>query len=297
VDPGRRAHYGAFYGMTHHQPVAIVWGNCQAESMRVLLAGSPSWPLPTVRVPPVHELVREDLTSLAALLPHVALLVTQPVRPGYRGLPIGTDEIVASLPPGARVVRWPVFRYVGLQPYAAIVRHPVDPAIDPPVVPYHDLRTLARAAGRPQGPPAGAAALRAVAHASLSELRRREGGTDVSVSDIVNSAGARAAHTLNHPGNPVLIALARRVQTFLGLPSDAEDPGRELLGGIQSPLEPGVVAALGLDVAPRPAWTVHGRIVEPGEIEDAQRRWYADNPGVVEGGMRRHADRIAVLGL
>ncbi|MHA6795513.1 WcbI family polysaccharide biosynthesis putative acetyltransferase [Pseudonocardia bannensis] len=57
MDAGRRAHYGEFYdgpGPTD-RPLAVVHGNCQAESMRVLLAGSPTFSCPTVRVPRVQE--------------------------------------------------------------------------------------------------------------------------------------------------------------------------------------------------------------------------------------------------
>jgi hypothetical protein len=297
MEPGRCAHYGDFYRAEVHEPVAVVWGNCQAESIRVLLDASPTFGLRTVRVPPVHELVLGDLGPLAALLPHVAILVSQPVRDGYRGLPIGTSEMAARLTTGATVVRMPIVRYVGLHPYAAIIRHPSDPAAVPPVVPYHDLRSLAMAADRPRGRRPEPATLRAVAAASVAELARREGGTDVAVSDLLLPSGAGAAHTLNHPGNPVLLGLARRVQGFLGRPGDAADPGRELLGSISAPVEAAVTAALRLDAPPTTTWTVEGRPVEPQDVHDAHLRWYRDHPAWVQAGLGRHADRMTVLGL
>jgi hypothetical protein len=297
MEPDRRAHYGDFYRLDVHQPVAVVWGNCQAESLRVLLAGSPTFGLPTVRVPPVHELEADDLGPLAALLPHVAVLVAQPVRDGYRDLPIGTGELAARLAPDAAVVRVPIVRYVGLHPWSAIIRHRSAPAGVPPVVPYHDLRTLARAAGRPRGPAPAPAALRSVAAASVAELARREGGTDVAVSDLLLPAGASAAHTLNHPGNPILVALARRVQAFLGRPGDAADPGRELLGSIEAPVETPVAEALGLDIRPGATWTVDGVAVEPGTVHDAHLGWYRDHPQWIEAGLARHAERMTMLGL
>jgi hypothetical protein len=297
MEPGRRAHYGDFYRADVHEPVAVVWGNCQAESLRVRLAGSPTFGLPTVRVPPVHELEADDLAPLAALLPHVAVLVAQPVRDGYRDLPIGTGELAARLAPDAAVVLVPIVRYVGLHPWSAIIRHPSAPAAVPPVVPYHDLRTLARAAGRPRGPTAGPAALRSVAAASVAELARREGGTDVAVSDLLLPAGAGAAHTLNHPGNPILLGLARRVQAFLGRPADAADPGRDLLDAITAPVEAPVAEALGLDIPPTTAWVVEGAPVDPGTVHDAQLGWYRDHPQWVEAGLVRHAERMTMLGL
>ena len=88
VDPGeaargRRLHYGEFYGLRplppdDGRPLVVVHGNCQAESLRVLLAGS----LRSVRVPPVHELERDDLPHLRRTLAHASVLLSQPVRPG-----------------------------------------------------------------------------------------------------------------------------------------------------------------------------------------------------------------------
>jgi hypothetical protein len=265
----------------------------------VLLAGSPGLPFPAVRIPPVHELTAADLGPLGDLLARTALLVSQPVRDGYRGLPIGTDEIAAGLAPGARVLRVPVIRHLGLHPYCALVRHPADPALAPPVVPYHDLRTLTAAAGRP--PPAAAPGpdvLRAVAESSVAEQARRERAhCDVEVADLLIGLGTRAAHTINHPGNPVLIELARRVQDALGHPVDASDPGRTLLGGIRAPLEPAVLDALALDAPPRPHWVVDGEPVADAVVRAAQLNWYDDHPGWVAAGLERHAERITLLGL
>lgn len=306
MDPARRAHYGDFYDGTGGTgdtagtgPIAFVHGNCQAESLRVLLAGSTTFPYPTVRVPPVHELTADDLVPLRALLRRTAVLVAQPVRDDYRDLPVGTSQVAALLPPGARVLRVPVIHHTALHPWSALVRHPSDPSAVPPVVPYHDLRTLAAAAGRVRsGATPDATALLAVAADSVAELRRREQQqTDVGVSDLLMAFGADAAHTLNHPGNPVLVALARRVQEALAVPVDATDPGRVLLGGIRAPLEESVVDALGLDTAPRDHWLVDDVAVSPEEIDAEQSAWYATHPQWVEAGVQRHAQRLELLGL
>lgn len=300
MDSARRAHYGGFYDdLSDSEPVAIVHGNCQAESLRVLLAASPSFPYPTVRLPPVHELCADDLPPLRALLRRTAVLLSQPVRDDYRDLPIGTGQLAELLPRDARVLRFPVIRHSGLHPWSAIVRHPSDRSVVPPVVPYHDLRTLAVAAGRPRprGRPA-AGALRAASMDSVAELARRERLTaDVGVSDLLMRFGIEAAHTLNHPGNPVLVALARRVQQALDLPVDATDPGRPLLGGIRAPLEEPVIDALGLDAEPQPDWLVDGLPVSPADVEEEQSRWYATHPQWVEAGLVRHAGRMQRLGL
>jgi len=298
VDPGRRAHYADFYdGPPGDAPLALVHGNCQAGSLRVLLDGSPTFPYRAVRMPPVHELTADDLPALYALLPRTALLVSQPVRDGYRDLPLGTAELAAGLPRGAQVLRWPVIRYAGLHPYTVIVRHPSDMSAVPPGVPYHDLRTLALAAGVGRAVPPGPAALRDAAAMSIDELGRRERTTtDVGVSDVLAGLGVEAAHTLNHPGNPVLVTLARRVQGAAGVPVDAADPGRVLLGGVRAPLEAPVLDALGLAASPRPHWLVDGHPVDDADVRTAQLAWYATHAAWVEAGLRRHAGRMALLG-
>lgn len=298
MDPGRRRHYADFYdGPPGTGPVTVVLGNCQAESLRVLLDTSADRDQPPVRIPPVHELTADDLRPLHRLLARTAVLLSQPVRDDYRDLPVGTAQLAAALPRGARVLRWPVIRHTGLHPYAAIVRHPSDMAAVPPVVPYHDLRTLAVAAGHSGVPEHEAAALRAAAAASVAELARRERATDVGVSDVLAAFGARAAHTLNHPGNAVLRTLAHRVQEALGRPVDAADPDRALLGGIRAPLTAPVIDALGLDADPREHWLVDGAPVADADVRAAQLPWYAANPRWVEAGVTRHAERMRLLGL
>lgn len=288
----RRQHYADFYDGpgSDGRPLGLVHGNCQAEALRVVLAGSPGLPWQLVRVPPVHELMTEDLPVLGALLARATLLVAQPVRDGYRGLPLGTAEVAARLAPGASVVRVPIVRDTAVHPWQAIVRVP--DGAEPPVVPYHDLRTLTGLAPVDADLPAAAGASRA-------ELARREArDCDVAVSDLLPSFGVAAVHVLNHPGNGVLVALARRVQEALGVPVDVADPGRVLLGGVRAPLERGVLEALGFDVAQvREHWLVGGRPVDASTVVEAQRAWYATRPDVVAEGLRRYADRLTLLGL
>jgi len=287
----RREHYRDFYddAVRDERPLGLVYGNCQAEALRVLLEGSPTFPWQLVRMPPVHELTAEDLDPLRRLLAASTLLVAQPVKDGYRGLPLGVAEVAGALAPGAQVVRWPVVFYSGLFPWQALVR--VTDDVDPPGVPYHDLRTLT---GRTPDDPD----LAAVAERSIAELARRERDTDVGVADLVRGAGAGAVHTLNHPGNELLVALARRVQATVGAPEDAAEPGRVLLGGVRSPLEPEVLAALGLDPSlAREHWLVGGEPVDPSGIVEVQAAWYAERPDAVAAGLSRYAGEFALLGL
>lgn len=295
---GRRLHYGEFYGLRDlpddDRPLVTVVGNCQAESLRVLLAASGQ--VRAVRVPPVFELDADDTALLNALLGHTDLLVTQPVRDDYRGLPLGTAQLARAVPATARTVLVPAFRYAGLYPWQAVVRSVHG---DPPVVPYLDLRTVVEAATGRRPTAAPAEGIRAVARASLATLTERERRHDTVVaSDLVVPAGADAAHAVNHPGNTVLIGTARRVQERAGLPVDATDPGRILLREVFAPLEEQVVDALGLDAgAVRPTWTVRGEPLDPEAVRQVHLEWLAERPDVVDATLERHAPTLQALGL
>ncbi|PRY11725.1 WcbI family polysaccharide biosynthesis putative acetyltransferase [Kineococcus rhizosphaerae] len=302
---GRRRHYAHFYGLApvtrDDRPLVLVHGNCQAESVRVLL-DFPASPVRTVRVPPVHELTADDLPHLHALLEQVDVVVSQPVRDGYRDLPVGTAEVVAAGARRPRLVVVPVVRWAALHPFQVIVRSPA--AGEPPVVPYHDLRVLAQAAGRPPLPEVPApAAVRAVRELSVGELaRRHEAHGSLPVTDLLLAAGAAATHTVNHPGNDVLRGLAGRVLGALGVEADVPDPGRTLLDSIHTPVAPQVLDALGLAPAAGSTsgpgaqdWLVHGERVPQDVVRAEHLRWYGEHPGVAEAGLVRHAAAYEAL--
>ncbi|MCZ0729865.1 WcbI family polysaccharide biosynthesis putative acetyltransferase [Mycolicibacterium iranicum] len=306
-DIGRRKHYGVFYGEgaapPDDRPLWLVVGNCQAEALRQVLDAVPDRPYRTVRIPPAHEIGLSDLPYLDTLLATSAMLVSQPIRVGYRDLPLGTSELAERLSPSATCLRWPVMRYAGLYPFQAIVRHPADRSVVPPVVPYHDLRTVA-AARAGLSPTATwdvdvtAEQLRAAAEASRAELTRREQrDCDVGVSDLLEQCGAQAAHTINHPGNPVLEALGRRILTAAGLRLPVPTISRTLLDSVHAPLEPRVLTALALDAAPRSYWMHHGTRLSANNVHAAQLNWYAANPDYVELAITRHAEMMDILGL
>lgn len=303
---GRTKHYGVFYGVhelvTDDRPLWLVHGNCQAESLRILLTGPDpaAAEIRTVRTPPVHELTAEDVPHLQTLLARTQVLLSQPVKSGYRDLPLGTDEAAALLPPGGQVLRWPVLRYAGLYPFQVIIRHPDDGSLDPPVVPYHDLRTVAAARGRDDAftHRASPDAYRQVAADSTAELARREAAQcDVGVSDLLATPAADLVHTINHPGNRVLTTLATRLQEAGALTVGVSDPGRDLLGGVRTPLEPDVIVALGLDAPPRESWIVGGEEVDPAVVREAQLALYRGDPKWIGAALTRYEARMELLGL
>ena len=283
------------------RPLLLAVGNCQAESLRLLLdAGD----VRTVQVPPLHDLRPVEVPVLQRWLTRTDLLVTPPVAPDYRGLPLGTEQLVAQLPGGARTCRVPLVRYAGLHPWHLVVHPPGLPDPQPPVVAYHDVRVVAAAAwaragrDRPeQAAPTTDGVLR-VAAASVAELARREqaAGT-VVLSDLLARPTADAMRTVNHPGNHLLAPLAARVRADLGLAALGPAVTRPLLTSVLAPLEDVVLAAHGLDAAPRPDWVLDGAPVPTAVVEEAQLAFYAARPDVLDVCLDRAREPAAALGV
>ena len=273
----------------------VVVGNCQAESTRKLLMSTGHFS--GERIAPVHELEAPDMGWFLDLVARADVLVTQPIRDGYRGLPVGTGQLRTLLRRGARHVVVPVLRFDGLMPYQAIIRDPDEPSLNPPVVPYHDLRTLCLAAGAAPAPAPSRDALRRAAAMSVEQIRVRERAHgSVVVSDYLERSPVW--HTVNHPDNATLTAMAARVLQALGLPGEPVPPDYEMLGGLDAPVDPAAAAALGVDVAGRGEWRDRkAGPIDAAEIAAAQLEFYRQRPALVAHGLARHAERIANLGL
>lgn len=297
-------HYSAFYTgdpSRVDRPVAIVIGNCQAESLRLFLGGPD---LGTVRIPAVHELLEEDMPALGRWLGRADVVVTQPIRDRYHGLPVGSAEVARTVGAASRIVLVPVVRFAGLYPTHAIVRPPSDPSLVPPVVEYHDLEVLVEAAARRDGstPPRldlTPDRVRAIAEESLGQLRYRESRADtVIVSDLFAAPAFELMRTLNHPGNPIWAAMAVRVRERLGLAPVADDPRRPVLDSVHAPRLPVVAETFGFEVpAGEPEWVLGGVRIPVEQIRAEHLRWYEQHPEVIDAGLTRHAEALRILGL
>ncbi|AKK01992.1 WcbI family polysaccharide biosynthesis putative acetyltransferase [Corynebacterium epidermidicanis] len=294
----RHHHFGTFYqlkSLPHPEglPRIAVIGNCQAESLRILLDSAGAGL--SFRIPPIHEWEASDLPFVRTALAHTDVLIVQQVRDDYRGLPVGTAQLATLLPRAARVVRFPVLRFDALNPYLAIIRPPNDPGLTPPLVPYHDLRLFAQAAGLRQRHPVPPEAFVACARVNVAELARRELRDGiVAMSDYLESNPVW--HTLNHPDNATLAELAARVLRELGMSGEVKPPAdREMLGRLQAPILPAAAEALGVSTH-RPTWLQDGEPIAQSEIDAAHLDFYAAYPEAVTAGLRRHAARLNTLG-
>lgn len=282
----RRKHYAEFYGLAPlPTDFGVVLGNCQAESLRTVM-DAPDRRF--VRVPAVHEMTPEDAERLHEVVGAAHTVVSQPVRDDYHDLPLGTRQVAAST--SGRVLTVTPVRFGGLHPFQAAVRVP-GVEENPPIVAYHDVRTLAAAAGFPVASALQPDAVRGIGRASVEELRRREAATDVPVSDLFDSVTADHARTVNHPGNAIWLPLGARILETLGAPGGVTDPGRPLLNAVRAPIAPEVVDAWSLTDQPRDHWILEGVEVDDAEVLAAHTDWYASHPEFVVAAV----DRLAAL--
>jgi hypothetical protein len=98
--------------------------------------------------------------------------------------------------------------------------------------------------------------------ACMSEIERREGGTEVKLAAFVraNHTRERLFHTHSHPTTPLLLELCGQLIELTGLRADL-DPVRELgddnlgrLGRGMAPVSPADVEAMGYEFPPDENW-------------------------------------------
>jgi hypothetical protein len=294
------------------RPLCFVYGNCQADPIRALLASVPEFAdsYEAVRIPAVHLITAAQLAKLQTILPAASLIIAQPIKDAYRGLPLGMNEVLALAPRNCSVIRFPALYYDALYPFQGYVRTGSTRTAQAPLTTYHDLRMLCAAA---RGLTDDAAvrwisdyrppetALRAAAEEAAAKIREREGTTDISAVEALIAAPrahARSFFTVNHPARFVLQHIADRIRDILGLqPVSDVHGGGEPLGVFHTPLEQTVIDALGLPSDPAPDWLIKGKRVATTDVVRLHLNWYRQYPDVVDAGLRDHAARIAAFGL
>jgi hypothetical protein len=296
------------------RPIALVYGNCQAEALRRILDTHPglaaSYQL--LRVPAVHEISARELWMLRRLLPRVEVLITQRVKSDYRGMQLGTDQLAAELPAGATVISYPVVYFDGIFPFHVYVNKNDDPISTPAAISdYHDLRTL-HAAGQGWDTPTtlrwlaefdpDPAWVRANAEASLDTLRRREASLTVRLADVIRREDRLTSsfNTINHPANVLITEMARQVLERLGYP-DAElvtGSTQTYLDHMKAPREGRILRAFGVPPETDGAteeWITSAGTFPTAEVVAAHLDQYAKDPELLQAGLVKHAGRLAEL--
>ena len=290
-------------------PIALVYGNCQAEALRRILLSHPGFAgaYHLLRVPAVHETTRRELHLIEKLLPRVDVLIAQPVSDGYRGMGLGTNELRARLRPDARVVRWPVAYFEGLYPFQVYVNR-LGSAVgaSAPITDYHDLRLLfaarngwdaARTTRWLTDTDVDPEWVRRRADGSLWELRTREAGFEATLSELLSSRLTTGFYTINHPVNELVTGLAQQVLTHLGVPDpDLVLASRQTyLDHLRAPREPGIVTALGgvPDPAEPQTWRTRDGEFSIAQVVEAHLALYATDPDLLRAGLARHEARLA----
>jgi hypothetical protein len=289
-------------------PLCLVYGSCQADAIRALLEASPAFRTAyrTEHIPAVQEVTDSTLPELRQAVSRASLMVSQNVRDGYHGLPVGSDEMFELAPSGCRRVSIPSLYYEGLFPFQVYVRDGRRVA-DAPWSVYHDLRFL-YCAGKGWSDSAALRwfrtfdpapdAVRAIADQAQAVLRAHEVRLDVKVAErlVASDMHGRSFFTVNHPTNAALLEVVAGVHDALQIPYARPEIGGELLGFLRTPLEPSTIDALELEMSPR-AWVINGH---PYSLEDLlvlHLAWYRDHAELVTPALSEYETRMRTLGL
>lgn len=289
------------------RPLAIVYGNCQAHPIRRILASSAAFTdrYQLVEVPPVHLLSRRQALLVRDLMPHVGLFLTQEVRDNYRGLPLGSRQMISLMSGLGKVLKFPVAYYEGLHPFLVYINMGGELSEPAPLTGYHDLRILAaarqgmtveRALTMLHGHTTFEEPLQELAKASVAALAEREATLDISIADRIEHCGL-SFFTVNHPCTALLAEVAKQAVHALDLPSAVTTPTVEPLASTAAPVPADVLRALRISAPPIDEWTIDWRITSLRTIVQAHLDWYGSRPDVMETGFQRHADRMEAFGL
>lgn len=290
--------------------MCVVYGNCQAEAIRTLLDCSPAFRkrFRTQSIPAVHTVTTDTVEVAREAVAGASLIVSHPVRDGYHGYPVGSEEILECARPDCRRVTIPALYYDGLYPFQVYVRDEQGAAPGTPLSIYHDLRFLfcagqgwnietARAWLRAFVP--SAQGIEQAADAARAGLLAHEAELDVQVGERLTEP-ARLAHsffTVNHPTNAGMGHVVAEVHAQLGIPYPPPSTDDELLGTLRTPLEESVIEALELPVRPRSQWNIKGSTVTLEDLLAVHLEWYEGRRELVQAGLSEYEFRLRSLGI
>jgi hypothetical protein len=208
-------------------PVRVAFvGNCQAQTLESL-SGHLGLNIQVQSLPPVFELERFGRPETLELLRSCDFVFHQRVADDYP-VPFARPSVLTR-ELGERAISWPNVYFDGYFPGIHYVYVPGGKVVGP-LSDYHfDFVRSAWAWGRSVETLSAAfedgRALLAHAGAverSLSQLRERERGLSVTISDVIGARWRfrRMMYTMNHPVDELLVVLLGRLMRRAGLPMD-----------------------------------------------------------------------------
>lgn len=281
--------------------LAILFGNCQLESVQRMLLRCPLFTERYVimQLPPVYSYTPMKLRRLyeTKFWQLCNLFISQHVAPRNRFAPeLATDRLVKLLPPKAKTLWIPTVMFRGYFPQVTRNKRNVDTDLHQSGrFPFADryVDQLVQSGGAVDDIVRTIAAedylkpafVQDFMETSLREMEYCDFGCDVKIHDYVEAHGRtrQLFYSEGHPTLDLLKEMARRLMTALGLaPHLADCSDLELgpfsLKGQDVPVYPSVIRALGLkeyDTVYYPnryLWPFKGNLVEYTE-EYLRRCW------------------------
>jgi polysaccharide biosynthesis acetyltransferase WcbI-like protein len=287
------------------QPRAIVFGNCQADAIAKLLAGSVAFRrrFRLLRFPAVHEIADADVPKLHAALATVDVAFLQPVEEGYRdGIGVGTTTLMAHAR-NAHVVLFPSIYWTGYMPTVTYLRPPSGLVLDGPFD-YHDEIIMQAWADGAQVPeilalladPDRPSRAPEEAEAAFGRLEERNVGFGVDIVPYLRERyrAELLFYMLNHPSDTLLAYVASELAQTQGVTPRIYLRRRSasLLGHTSYPLHPTDVRALGLRFgdglqAPTAPYRIRGRTYAPAEAIGRFLEYYDNHRELALGHLGR----------
>lgn len=244
--------------MTGRRKTYCVYGSCQGPALGQTLDSCAAFSADWERMPlkPCHLVTKQELRALVAdVLPHIDLLIYQPVSPGYRGELFSSIYLRSQLREGTPALSFPYLHWEGYMPSSTPEAWGLDlyPDIYVDVLVAEAARhrigfdTFMRSYGD-----YGAhfqQQLGQIEDWGVAELRHRESdantdtrATDITVSDYIALTWRQQLlfYTANHPSQLLFEEIARRMMARLGYaaPSMQFEGKVDPLKGVQLPILP-----------------------------------------------------------